>query len=99
MHIIKLLCKKTKDELHDAHHYIKDAILYKESYPELAETFYTISKQECEHSDMIHTQAVKMIKSYGKEAPREMQAIWDYLHEELIDEKAEIKRLQSIYRE
>lgn len=99
MQIIKLLCKKTKDELHDAHHYIKDAILYKDSYPEIAETFYNLSKSECEHSDMIHAQAVKCIKSYGKEVPRDMQAVWDYVHEELMDEKAEIKRLQSIYRE
>ena len=94
---IKMLSKQMKEELHDACAYIKEAICYKDSDRDLAEMYYTLSKAEVEHADMEHNQALRLIK--GKEAPESMKAVWEYLHEELIEEKAEIKRLQAMYRE
>ena len=96
---IKKLSEQMKEELHDACSYVKCAISYKDSDRELAEMYFSLSKAEVEHSDLEHAQAVRLIKAAGKDAPEAMKAVWDYIHEQLIEEKAEVKRLQAIYRE
>jgi len=99
MKIIKTLSSQMKEELRDAHKYIMCAINHKDNDRELAEMYYNLSKTEVEHCDTIHAQAIRLIKKSEKEAPESMKAIWEYIHEELIEDKAEVKRLQSIYRE
>ena len=50
---------------------------------------------------MLHKHAVSMIEEYqrnGKEAPASMKAIWDYAHEQQIEETADVKRMLDMYR-
>lgn len=51
---------------------------------------------------LLHEQVVKLINEYRKEKgdpPKEMQAVYDYLHKRFIDKQKEIKIMQDMYVE
>ena len=100
MKIIKLLTEKMGDEVKDAREYAEMANEYKESYPELAKVFYTLSSQEMEHMNMLHKQATEIIRKYRDtegEPPSDMLAVYNYLHEKRIEDALEVKMLQNMY--
>ena len=102
MKIIKVLSDKIKDELCDAKSYAKMAIEYKDEYPEMSRTLYSISLQEMEHMNLLHGEVAGLIKRYRDtkgEPPAEMLAVYDYLHKQQIDKAAEVKVLQTMYKE
>ena len=102
MKIIKKLADMIEDELEGAEHYAKCAIQHKEDNPSLASTLYEISVQEMHHVSMLHEQVAKLIEKHRKEhgaPPPAMQAIYDWQHEKQIEEAAEVKRYQEMYRE
>lgn len=101
MKIIKYLYEKIEEEINDAENYIKHAMMYKDEYPELARTLANLSTQELEHSMMLHTEAVNLIKKYRDEKgepPAAMMAVYDYLHEREIKMYNGVKTLQDRYR-
>lgn len=88
------------EELECAEKYAKEAVKHKEQYPALASVYYRISTDDLAHMDMLHKQAVDMIeekKRDGHEVPASMQAIWDWEHEKMMDETADVKRLLEMY--
>ena len=102
MQIIKVLSNKIKDELCDAKEYAEMANEYKESYPELSRTLYTISLQEIDHMNFLHGEVTKIIAKYREtngEPPSDMLAVYDYLHKEQIEKALEVKLLQTMYKE
>ena len=102
MKIIKLLSEKIREEICDAKAYAKMAIEYKEEYPELSRTFYTLSLQEMDHKTMLHNDVTELIKRYREqngEPPADMMAVYEYLHKENIEKALEVKTLQTMYKE
>ena len=102
MKIIKILSEKIKEEIHDAKSYAKMAIEYKDEWPELSRTLYNLSTQEMEHMNLLHNEVAAIIKKYREtkgDPPVEMMAVYDYLHKEQIDQAAEVKTLQNMYKE
>lgn len=98
MRIIKELVKSIGEELDDASVYIDKALKYKDDDRELAEMYYNLSRAEIEHADMEHNQAVRIIKNFQGEVPSAMQAVWDFEHEKMIEDKANIKVRQAMYK-
>ena len=101
MLIIKKLSKMIKEEICDAEKYANCALKYKDEDKTLAETFYTLATNELQHMDLLHTQVVRLINDYKAkkgEPPAAMQALYDYVHEEQMDNVKEVKVLLAMYK-
>ena len=99
MKIIKCLAENIAEELHDAEKYAKMALEYKEDYPELLDTFLTLSRQEVNHANMLHNHVERIIRDYKAKdgsAPEAMQAVYDWEHEKMVDAMARVKVLQEM---
>ena len=102
MKVIKVLSNKITEEIHDAKAYAKLSIEYKEEYPELSRTLYSLSTQEMEHMNKLHAEVTEIIRKYREsngEPPAEMLAVYEYLHNEQIEKALEVKTLQAMYKE
>lgn len=101
MKIIEILSDYIREELHDAEKYVKAALKHKEEYPEIADTFYVLANEEINHMQILHNLVTAMIQKYRKEngePPSEMLAVYNYIHEKLIDEEKDVKILQGMYK-
>ena len=96
MRIIKKLSEMIIDEAEGAHQYAKKAVHFREEDPDLASMFYMLANEELDHVNVLHNAVVKMIDKYKKEKgepPEAMQAVYDYLHDQQIEEAAETRAL------
>lgn len=100
MQIIKTLSKQIKEELHDAEKYARDALAHKADDPALAATYYRLANAEIEHASMLHDDVVREIeKAKGeKVVPPVMFDIWNWKHDELIEEEKEVRLLLEMYK-
>lgn len=101
MLVIQKLTKMIKEEIEDAEKYANCALKYKEEDKALADTFYTLSNEELQHMDRLHTQVTRIINEYkakNGDPPALMQAVYDYLHEEQIEKVKEVKLLLTMYK-
>lgn len=100
MKLIQTLSEMIEEEIEDTKKYAMKALEVREDYPELAETFMSLSKSEGDHYNKLHEQVVKLIRDYRMkqgEPPSEMMAVYEYLHKKHIADSAEAKRLQDLY--
>lgn len=96
MRKIAEIVKNMKWELNKAEHYADLAIKYKDEDKSLSSTYKGIATTKLSHVDTFHTQATRTIadhKAAGKTAPAGMQAIWDWEHEQIMHQYAEVKAL------
>ena len=101
MKIIEKISDMIEDEVDGAKHYAKCAVKYKEEYPTLAKTFYDIAIVELTHIDLLHAQVVKLIEEYRRtkgDPPKEMQFVYNYLHDKQIEKVNEAKNYLATYR-
>lgn len=101
MKLIKELEELIEDEIRDVKKYAKMAVELKDENPSLAQVLYTISTQEEAHQASIHTEVVKSINEYKRtkgEPPAAMLAVYDFMHKRHIENMAEARRYQDMYR-
>lgn len=102
MKIIEKLSERIEEELEDSEAYIKMAMEYKESFPQVSKTFYELSVEEMRHMEMLHIEVTEIIKKYKEEhgdPPAAMLAVYEYLHKKDIEKSAKIKLYQNQFRE
>ena len=102
MKIIKCIAEKIQEEVKDANAYIDLAMEWKSEEPEAADMFYQLSTEEIGHADKLHGVVVSLIKKYREkngEPPAGMLAIYNYLHEQQIENAMRIKVKQKMYEE
>ena len=101
MKLIKELEELMEDEIHDVKKYAEMAAKLKADHPGLAQVLYNISTQEDGHQAALHTEVVKLIEDHRRtkgEPPAAMMAVYDYLHKRHIENLAEARRYQEIYK-
>lgn len=101
MRIIKKISEKIEKELDCSEDYIRLALKYKDDFPQVSQTFYSLSLNNLDRLEKLHTQVVSIIKKYRQkqgEPPQAMMAIYNYLHERQIDKTLRIKKLQDMFR-
>ena len=101
MKIIKCISEKIEEELHDAEAYIDLAMTWREEQPKTADVFYELSLEEMGHVDKLHAGVAALISEYRQktgEPPKEMQSLYNWLHEKHIAEAMRVKIKQGMYR-
>lgn len=84
-------------ELDAAEHYAKHALRNKDEDKELGDVYERVARQELDHCEMFHAQAVRIIREHG-EAPNEaMRAVWEYEHDKIMERDAEIRVKLGLY--
>lgn len=102
MLLIKHLSKMIKEEISDAEKYAKCALNHKGDDKALADVFYELANEELGHMEMLHNQVVRIIDKYRKEKgepPEVMRELYNYIHEEQIEDVQEVKILLNMYKE
>lgn len=98
---IKWLAENIREELEDAEKYAKAALKHKDDNRPLSAALADLARQEIEHSEILHSHAVKIIRdkqAMGVETPVAMQAVWDWEHEHMIEHTAKVKHLIDMLR-
>lgn len=101
MKIIEQLSEMISEEISDAEKYVRCALMHREDMPELSEAFYRLSADEMGHMGILHEQVTRIINQYKKEKgdpPKEMMAVYDYLHKKQIDHASQVRAMQAMYR-
>ncbi len=98
---IQILIDHIDDELDDACTYAKLALEYKESDPNVADTFSRLSGEEMNHMSLLHKQVASKIEAYKRsngDPPAAMAAVYDHLHQRYIDKAEKVAALQALYK-
>ena len=102
MKIIKCLTEQIRDEIADAEAYIELANDWKEKEPETAELFAELSEEELGHMNRLHEKVTDLIREYREqhgEPSAGMMALYDYMHEQNIENVMRVKVKQAMYKE
>jgi ferritin len=102
MKIIKVLSEKIKEELNDAESYITLAMEWKKDERVAAALFAELSAEEMGHADELHTEVTQLISRYRQtqgEPPAGMLAIYEYLHEQQMENAMRVRVKQGMYKE
>ena len=101
MKIIKVLSEYIEEEIGDAEKYAECALKVKEEFPQVGELFFMLSGEELTHMDRLHNEVKRLIEEHRLqkgEPPKEMMAIYNFLHDKFINEVKGVKILQEMYQ-
>ena len=99
---IKYIVEEIHEELEGAEHYAKKAMQHKDTHKSLADMYSRLAAAELDHVNVLHDQAVKLIKAKreaGVEPPAAMMAVWDWEHNKAVDTAGRIRAILSMYRD
>ena len=94
MKILKDLIGKADDTLEEIEWYTEKAHILRSEHKALADTYIKIAETHIGIYKMLHDRMVGLIeeeKRKGVQPPASMLAIWEYEHEKLVKEFAEVK--------
>ncbi len=84
-------------ELDAAEHYVKHALRNKDEDKELGDVYERVARQELDHCEMFHAQAVRLIREHGEAPSEAMRAVWEYEHDKIMERDAEIRVKLGLY--
>lgn len=99
--IIRDVSRDIKCKVSNADRDIRKAIERKEEYPSLATTYYNFSINELNEAIELHEEVVGFIEQYRNEngePPKTMLELWEFEHNNIMSDVADIKILQEHYR-
>lgn len=85
----------------DGDEYIECTCKYKIEDPEAARLMYELSVEELGHSERLHELVVSKIEKYKREngePPKEMMALYNYIHEKMIEDKTKVVIMQELFK-
>ena len=93
-----MISEQIHDETDGAMHYAKNAVHYKEEYPELSRVYAEMAEQELTHANKLHDFVVKFITKVREmgEPPKYMLDMWEEEHHEIIEEVAKAKAMLAM---
>ena len=100
MKVIKRVSDDIEEQIEMAQCYGKAAMELKEDYPALAEVYAKAAAQMLDIMNSFHTQIVNIITEYKKakgDVPKEMQILYDILHEKHISDTITAKSIIALY--
>lgn len=101
MKLIKKLEELIEEEIEGVETYAKMAAELKSEHPALAQVLYNISTQEDAHQAALHAEVVKIIEHHRRtkgEPPPAMMAVYEYVHKRHIENLADARRYQDLYK-
>lgn len=101
MKILTSLIEKANDTFEEIEWYAEKAHHLRAEHKELADCYIKIADMHIDIYKMLHEKMVELIdevKRKGTPPPPEMLAIWNYEHEKLVKEFAEVKFLVDEYK-
>ena len=101
MKILVDLIEKANDTMEEIEWYAEKAHHLRSTHKGLADEYIEIAEMHVSIYDMLHKQMVTLIKEErekGVQPPPEMLAIWNYEHEKMVKEFAEVKYLIDQYK-
>ena len=101
MKLIRDLSEAISDEISDIRKYARWASDIKAEHPNLAQVLYNISTQEDAHQAALHNEVVKLIEEHRRthgDPPPAMKALYEHEHQKHIDDLAEARMYQDVYK-
>ena len=101
MRIIKKLAEMIDDEIDGAIEYAEDAVLYKDSMPEIGRMFAELADEELGHVGRLHDAVAEIIKEArdsGKTVPPGMAEMFEYIHKRQIEKVNEARNYLAQFR-
>lgn len=90
-----------REEIADAEKYAKKATEYRDNDRSLADMYSELANQELVHSNVMHSQVVRLIndhKAKAGNAPEAMEAVWKWEHEAMMEHTARVRALLEMYK-
>lgn len=101
MKAIKNIVAEIREELAGAEHYAKCAAELTDERKADAEEYKKMAEQELNHANILHGMAKRMISEHRSKSappPSAMLAVWDWEHQNMIEQTAKIKVLLNMVK-